>query len=90
MVGALARLADVSEEANMSMEPAGVEVIATALGGTYTARGDAVAIAEALKSAGFSITKSATLGHDSACESRRKADIHDGICYCANCGGRLT
>lgn len=37
------------------MNPTSIEVIATALGGTYTARGDAVAVVEDLKAAGFAI-----------------------------------
>lgn len=37
------------------MNPTSIEVIHTVLGGTYTARGDAVAVVEGLKDAGFTI-----------------------------------
>jgi len=39
------------------MEPTSIEVIAQALGGTYQARGDAVAVIEELKAAGFVIVR---------------------------------
>lgn len=42
------------------MSKTSLEVIAEALGGTYTARGDAVAVFEALKKAGFDITRRTT------------------------------
>jgi uncharacterized protein (DUF1330 family) len=38
-----------------------IEVIAKALGGTYVARGDAVAVIEELKSAGYTIVPTETL-----------------------------
>lgn len=44
------------------MNPTSIEVIATALGGTYEARGDAVAVMEQLKAAGFAIVRESERG----------------------------